>query len=72
MKSKTNSYPGFSVLFSIGKYRKSKVELEEYSLKFQFLFFTIMIARKDLNELLESYLESLLLRIEELENGQNQ
>jgi len=67
MKSKTTSYPGFSILFSIGKYRKSKIEIEEYSIKINLLFFTIMLVAKDLNNLLESYLDSLILRIEELE-----
>jgi archaellum component FlaC len=67
MKSKTTSYPGFSILFSVGKYRKSTIELEDYSIKMSFLFFTIMVVAKDLNNLLESYLDSLILRIEELE-----
>ena len=40
MKSKTKSYPGFSILFSIGSYKKAKVELEEHAIKFQFLYFT--------------------------------
>lgn len=71
MKSKTKTYPGFSILFSIGKYRKFGIESEEYSIKFHFLFFTIMFATKDLNDLLESYLGSLVDRIKELEHDKN-
>ena len=71
MKSKSKTYPGFSILFSVGSYKNPKVELEEHSIKFQFLFFTLMFVLKDLNDLLESYLDSLLLRIKELEDDKN-
>lgn len=71
MKSK-KSYPGFSFLFSIGKYRKWLLKIDDYELKISFLFFTITFVSKDLNNLLESYVDTLLTRIKELEqNGQN-
>lgn len=71
MKSKTRSYPGFSILFSIGSYRKPSIEKDINSIKINFLFFTIMFTDKDLNNLLESYHDSLLTMIKELQDAQN-
>jgi len=67
MSNKT-TYPGFSILFSIGKYRKFSIEKDEYSFKINFLWFTILMASKDLNNMLDSYLETLLDRIKELQS----
>lgn len=60
-------YPGFSILFSVGIYRKFGISYDDSTIQFNFLFFTIMFVAKDLNKLLESYHDSLIIRIKELE-----
>lgn len=69
--NKKTTYPGFSLVISFGKSKNFKFEKDPYSIKIQIPFITIMIARKDYTLLLESYFETLLSRLQELEKINN-